>query len=284
MTQLLWGNQTIDQYKNLDPPEYRARVNQLKWRTVYQGIPASDFQRDDILASLPSNYNPTDNFPIKDFNMTFNFDAQKMRTHIWFYYRLMEQVDSEIGTVLDALEKSSFKDNTLIIFTSDHGDMAGSHNLTGKNLPYEECQRVPLIIAGNGIQKNVVDITTPVSTGWDILPTILDLMQIDVPSELHGISLRNKITKNEEIDRKYLYYETKNSYGVIEDGKFKYSRFITRKPFTVYPPENESLFDLETDPGELFNLINSSEYTSKLSRLRAALAVEMGLRNIAIGD
>lgn len=281
MTQLLWGNQTLEDYAGLGPMEYRARVNQLSWRPTFQAIPASNFQGDGILATLPANYAPTDKFPIKDFNITFNFNVQRMRTHIWFYNRLVEQVDAEIGQVLDALESSPYKDNTVIIFTSDHGEMAGAHNLQGKNIPYQESQKVPLIFVGSGVQEHVVDITTPVSNGWDMLPTILDLMDIEKPDELHGISLYDKITRNKELDRKYLYYETVNSHGVLEDGRYKYTHFVERNPYSLHPGQNESLFDLQTDPGELRNLVDDVSFTAKLIQLRSALAAEMAIRGMS---
>ena len=195
-----------------------------------------------------------------------------MRVHMWFYYRLMEQVDKEIGKVLDALENSPYKDNTLIVFTSDHGEMACSHGLTGKNHPYQECQKVPLIFVGKNIPEGVVDCTNTVCNGWDMLPTMLDLSGIDVPEELNGLSLKKVITDGKKLDRKYLYFETVNSYGVIEDGRYKYTKFGL-----AGDNENgtEALFDLSEDPGELHNLIFDPDCGQKAGELRAELERQM---------
>jgi arylsulfatase A-like enzyme len=150
--------------------------------------------------------------------------------------------------------------------------MAFSHGLTGKNVPYEESQRVPLIFVGKGIPEGVIDNTTPVCNGWDLIPTMLDMAGIEKPAEQKGLSLYNTMTEDEAIDRQYLYYETVNSFGVLENGRFKYTRFVLKGET---PGGTESLFDLEKDPGELFNLADERQYAPKLEELRAALAKQM---------
>jgi len=288
MAQLLWGTQQLSDFTGLDDMEYRARINQLAWRDVYKTIPASDWNSDGIKATMPKNYAVTNTFPINNMesvNNAYNSVPRK-RAAIWFYYQLMEQVDAEIGQVLDALENSRFKNNTVIIFTSDHGEMGISHNATAKNLPYQECQRVPLIFVGNGVKKGVIDTQTPVCNGWDMLPTMLDLMGLPIPAELCGISLRNKITKGEEINRQYLYVETVNTCGILEDGRYKYTRFYSQfpgggsSPYTLNSGQTEALFDLQTDPGELSNLASQSSFATIKARLKAALQAEVNRRGI----
>jgi len=297
VTQVLWNNVPIEQYiRELPDPsmELRARFNQVRWRGVYQQIPSSAWNNDD-LGKMPFNHARTDRFPISNASLDAKSGAfnsiQRNRAHIWFYYNLMEQVDAEIGMVLDALEKSPFRDNTMIVFTSDHGEMGLSHGLTAKNLPYEESMRVPLIFAGPGVPQGVIDLNTPVSNGWDMLPTMLDLMGLDIPSELHGISLKNKMTKGEDINRKYLYFETVNSFGVLEDGRYKYVRFVTARvdgvslvdnPFILNPGEFDAMFDLENDQGEEKNLVHNPVHNSKKEQLRSALQAELAIRGINI--
>lgn len=270
MTQVLFNDKQLADFK-ADEIDMRARRNQIAYRSVYRGIDPARFDGDE-LAKIPANRAPTDRFPYVKIKDRFAMTDHNIRVHIWFYYRLMEQVDREIGQVLDALEKSPHKDNTLIVFTSDHGEMAGSHGLTGKNLPYEECQKVPMIFAGKGISQGVVDNQTTVCNGWDLLPTMLDLSGLPVPARLNGLSLKERMTRGKELDRKYLYYETVNSYGVLEDGRYKYTRFGLADP-----GENgvESLFDLEKDPGELRNLVFDESYASKLEELRRELPEQM---------
>ncbi len=270
MAQLLFNNKQLEDFQTSDI-EMWARANQIRWRGVYRSMDPTLFDGDQV-AKLPFNTAETDRFPLTKLKQPYVGDSHKTRAHIWFYYRLMEQVDKEIGVVLDALEKSPYKDNTTIIFTSDHGEMAGSHGAVGKNLPYQECQKVPFIFVGKGIKQGVVDNTTPVCNGWDLLPTMLDLAGIDIPKELNGLSLKETITEGKALDRKYLYYETVNSYGVLDSGRYKYTRFNVPQD-----AENgtESLFDLDKDPGELHNLVGDASYASKLDELRKELVVQM---------
>jgi len=303
----MWDSNSYAYYEDrynlgiLDAMELRARFNQVWIRdNVFKNIPGSDFNNNGVRASLPANVRSTDKHPISNMSSVNGRYATLARDRIslWFYYYLMEQVDGQIGQVLDALENSKFKDNTLIVFTSDHGEMGISHGLTAKNLPYEESARVPLIFAGNGIPEGVIDLDTPVNAGFDMLPTILKLMELDIPAQLHGISLANKITKGEEINRKYLYLESVNSYGVLEDGRYKYTRFVNTRndgtslhdnPYILDPNQMidgryETLFDLDPqkDPDELINLAHDPTYAAKLTQLRTALQAELTLRGINI--
>jgi len=270
MAQLLFNDKQLSDFK-ADEIEMWARENQLRWRNVYRSIDPAAFDGDE-LARLPFNTAETDRFPAVKLKRPYGNDYRKTRAHIWFYYRLMEQVDKEIGVVLDALEASPCKDNTIVVFTSDHGEMAGSHGAVGKNLPYQECQKVPFIFAGKGIRQGVIDNTTPVCNGWDLLPTLLDLAGLEIPKELNGVSLANTLRTGAPVNRQYLYYETVNSYGILDGGRYKYTRFGL--------PEDgvngvESLFDLRNDPGELHNLAGDKAYAAKLDELRKVLKVEM---------
>lgn len=270
MAQLLFNNKQLSDFDTSEI-EMWSRENQIRWRGVYRSLDPALFE-SDALARLPFNAAETDRFPAVKLKQPYGSDDHKTRAHIWFYYRLMEQVDAEIGVVLDALEKSPYKDNTIVVFTSDHGELAGSHGAVGKNLPYQECQKVPFIVAGKGIQQGVIDNTTPVCNGWDLLPTMLDLAGIEIPKELNGISLANTVRTGAPVDRQYLYYETVNSYGILDGGRYKYTRFGL--------PEDgvngvESLFDLEKDPGELHNLVGDKAYAGKLGELREVLKGEM---------
>ena len=293
MAQLLWSTTqtSLDDFPSADRDELLARANQLYWQGIYKAMPPSSWN-EGTLAKLPDNYASTsNNFPINNLssvNSSYSNDARK-RASIWFYYRLMEQVDAEIGQVLTALENSPFKDNTVIIFTSDHGDMGISHNLTAKNLPYQECQKVPLIFVGNGVPQGVIDTESLVCSGWDLLPTMLDLMGLPIPNELNGqggISLLDKMTKNTPITRQYVYTETVNSCVVL-DGTYKYIRFFPTfpgggdSPYTLATGQTEALFNLQTDPGELNNLAGNSSYNTIKETLKTVLQAEVNKRGIA---
>ena len=105
-----------------------------------------------------------------------NYSDRDWRNYRWIYCRLTEKVDAQIGQLLDTLKETGLEENTLVIFTSDHGDMDGSHRLASKNLFYEESVGVPFLMQYKGvIPAGRVDTRNIVSNGLDVLPTLCDL-------------------------------------------------------------------------------------------------------------
>lgn len=186
----------------------------------------------------------------------------------WMYYRLTESVDRQIGRVLVALEKSGQLDNTIIVFTSDHGEMNESHKLITKNVMFEESQRVPLIFAGKGIKSNFVDKRTLTCNGLDFLPTICDLVGIQSPNGLHGVSLKSYLTGKGKIpERKFIITEDYNSFQ-IHDGRYK----LTIYELTGNP---EMLVDLISNPGETINYASNPSYSGIKAKLKKSLLEDL---------
>ena len=130
----------------------------------------------------------------------------------WMYHRLTESVDAQVGRVLTALKNAGLEENTIVVFTSDHGDMNGSHGLILKNVLFEEAQRVPFIFVGKGIKSNVADNKTPNCNGLDFIPTICDLAGVKYSKMLPGISLKPYLTgEGKTPTRKY--FVTEDYYG-----------------------------------------------------------------------
>ena len=113
--------------------------------------------------------------------------------HHWIYHRLTEDVDRQIGTILEALSETGLDKNTIIVFTSDHGDMDGSHKMVHKGVFYEESTRVPFIIAGPGVKQGV-DREHLVSSSVDLIPTFCDFAGIEIPRAIQGLSLKSIAT------------------------------------------------------------------------------------------
>ena len=114
---------------------------------------------------------------------------QQWQYYAYIYYRQVEMLDADVGRILDALEASGNADNTLIIFTSDHGEELGEHGNVGKWFPYNGSLKVPLICSLPGRIDGCLDEKHLVS-GIDILPTICDYADIDVPEHAVGMSVR----------------------------------------------------------------------------------------------
>ncbi len=205
--------------------------------------------------------------------MARSWDTAQWDRYNWMYYRLTESVDAQIGRVLNALEKSGLDKSTIIVFTSDHGDMHGAHQLILKNVMFEECQRIPFMFAGHGIKQNYVDTTTLVCNGLDFLPTICDLAGIPYPKELPGISLKPYLTGNgEKPHREYIITEGYNA-DQITDGRFKY---------TVYelPGYPELLTDLQVNPGEIINYANDPARSEMKTTLKKELMLNLDQRGL----
>jgi choline-sulfatase len=187
------------------------------------------------------------------------------RLHRWAYCRLTEMVDKKIGILLDALREAQIEDNTLIVFTSDHGDMDSAHKLEHKQVLYEESVRVPFIMSYKGvIPEGIVNYTNLVSNGLDLLPTLCDYADIEISKGLPGRSLR-PLTEGRNTDqwRDFVVSESQNG-RMLRTERFKY---------TIYDSgENrEQLIDMKNDPGEMKNLANVKDYKDILDSHRRLL-------------
>ncbi|MBT3200076.1 MAG: sulfatase-like hydrolase/transferase [Phycisphaerales bacterium] len=216
---------------------------------------APPINETDTMTTLRKGYQGKGSlFPVGDFT-----DGQ-WRQLRWGYYRLIEKVDAEIAKVLAALAKSGRDENTVIIFTSDHGDCAGAHRFNQKTVFYDESARVPLIIRRKGeTKKRQCD--KLVNTGVDILPTMLDYAGIAVPKKLPGRSLRPIVAGKPPADwPDHLVIQNHLSQTVAVDGirATAQGRMVRTEQYKycVYDhgTQRESLVDMKNDPLETKNI------------------------------
>jgi choline-sulfatase len=205
------------------------------------------------------------------------FDEAKWQQYRWAYFRMIERVDQYIATILDALKSSGQLENTIVVFTSDHGDMQGAHGWNQKTVLYEESTNVPLIICAPG-KKGSRTSDRLVNTGVDLLPTLCTLAGVAVPSGLPGLSLKPSVEQDNVSDpRSYVVVQNKMTQGSPVDGQKPEpaGRMVRSKRFKycVYDLGNrrESLVDLENDPGETVNLIHMKDYAEEAERHRQYL-------------
>ena len=185
--------------------------------------------------------------------------------YIGYYCDHVALLDSQIGRLMEALDERDLIEDTLIVFTSDHGDMTGAHGgLIDKGLPYEEAMRVPMVFSNpaltakrwNGLALNM-----------DILPTALGLLGVEFePRQAKDLS--NGITSPGPENRGFLMAEY---HGL----RFLYSQRILISDdnwkFVFSPGDYDELYDLNTDPSELRNLAKSLGAEQRLAEMRAAL-------------
>jgi arylsulfatase A-like enzyme len=208
--------------------------------------------------------------------MAMDFDKDDWRQYRWAYNRLVEMVDGQIGKVLQSLEDNGLADNTVVIFTSDHGDGYGAHRWHQKSVLYEESCRVPFIISypGKG-RRNETD-QRLISVGIDMMATISDIVDVDMPEgPYYGLSalpfVLDKNTKAPTHDYVVSEAEVKISKNEGIEGrglrtpKYKYHLWSKGE-------HREQLFDMVNDPGETRNLANNPEYAGQLSKHRELFA------------
>jgi uncharacterized sulfatase len=183
------------------------------------------------------------------------------------YHATISYVDSQIGRVVDALDRLGLADNTIIVFISDHGYHLGEHGLWMKQTCFEEAARVPMIIvapkaAANGkASKRTIELV-------DIYPTLTDLAGVKAPDGLEGVSLRPLLVNADAPWSRAAYTQT------VTKGKDKvqgYSVRTERWRFTEWQngEKGMELYDHENDPQELKNLANDPAFASIISELKA---------------
>ena len=177
----------------------------------------------------------------------------QLRAMIANYYGMIALIDHNVGRILTELHTLGLSENTIVVYTSDHGDWLGDHGLILKGpMPYDGLLRVGCIIAGPGVpQGQVVD--DPVST-LDLAPTFLDYAGVAPTSPMHGRSLRGLIEGRGE-PREYAYNEWDlhaSRCGVAL--RLRTVRTRTHRMTVELDSGAGELYDLVRDPGEMTNL------------------------------
>jgi len=185
------------------------------------------------------------------------------------YFASITFMDAQVGRVLDALDSHGLSDNTIIVFTSDHGYHLGEHGLWQKMSLFEESARVPLIIAAPGIGNPGTVASTPVGL-IDLYPTLAELCGVDTPDNLQGQSLVPMLADPKSKGRGWTISQ------VSRRGKKRVSGFTIRTPRWRYTEWDEAkqgreLYDHDNDPLEQTNLANDSQQAEVIANLSAKL-------------
>ena len=231
-------------------------------------------------------------------------NPRQMQQDMVNYFGLIQEVDDNLGRLFDAIKARGDWDSTLVIFTSDHGEQLGDHWLTSKLGYFDQSYHIPLIVRDPRAQadvsrgQQVVDFTENV----DLMPTMLDWLGLDIPSQCDGFSLlpmlrsgkmphgwREEVfwecdfrnVRDDSLERHLGLTLHQCSLSVLRDHDFKYVHFGAMPPL---------FFDLRQDPGEFVNQAESPEYqglvleyAQKLLSLKMNHA-ERGLTEIMLGE
>jgi arylsulfatase A-like enzyme len=200
-------------------------------------------------------------------------DPEKIKYMISSYYGLVSEIDDWVGQILKKLDELGLAENTLVIFTSDHGEMLGAHGLREKNVFYEESAHIPLLMRFPGKIEKTRIVDGYVST-VDLFATILDYLKIG-EYKSDGKSLRGLIEGTDQEHGKYVVTEwdyrgdSESNYMVVKDG---WKLII---PFSENSAVINALYNLNDDPHEMNNLIGKNpdklKYAEKAEDLRKCL-------------
>jgi len=182
---------------------------------------------------------------------------EAIRQELAAYYAVIDDMDAQIGRILRALDRSGRRENTVIVFTSDHGLALGSHGLMGKQNMYEHTIGVPFIIAGPGIPQGVRSDAQIYLR--DMFPTVCELAGIETPATVQGKSLVP-----------ILNGETHEIYPAVYGYFYDFQRMVRTDRWKLirYPKvDRTQLFDLKNDPFERNNLADQPEHAATVRSL-----------------
>ena len=195
------------------------------------------------------------------------------------YYALVSSLDAQVGRILQAIDTSPLRENTLVIYTSDHGEMAGHHGIWQKQCFYEPAVKVPLMLRlPSGETGRVAENVSLV----DVLPTLLEVASLETPSDLPGDSLlriarhqasetpaeacqqddRDRVTSGRAVFSEYHHMGMLNAGFMLKRGDYKLCHYVGSEP---------QLFNVDIDPLENNDLALKPEYAAKRSEMETAL-------------
>lgn len=173
------------------------------------------------------------------------------------YWGLVTQVDMSVGAILDKLESLGLSDNTIVVFTSDHGELMGSHGLAHKGNHLEEAARVPFLLRVPWLNKSQKMIEKRVSQ-IDLVPTLLELMNNELPGYLQGESLVPALKGEQWFAARDIFIEKKSCITVISKEGWK---------LMLMKNDKSQLFNLNNDPLEINNLYDQPEHHDVVKKL-----------------
>lgn len=214
----------------------------------------------------------------------WDLDPKVARQAIQAYYASITFADAQVGRILKALDETGLADNTIVVFTSDHGYHMGEHGHYQKTTLFENATRVPLIIAGPGARAAGQTATT-LAEMVDIYPTLADLTNLTPPDSVAGKSLLPALSDPSAQLRDSAFSQLGTGYS-IRTSRYRYTEWGNEAS------QGAELYDRSTDPEELVNLIDNpdrQETIQELStllrkRITEALQPPAGVKQIDFGN
>ena len=199
-----------------------------------------------------------------------------LRRSLAGYYGNISQVDVCIGQILSALEETGLSRDTIVVYTSDHGEMAGAHRMWTKHSMYDESVNVPLLIrlprrdAAGTVRSELV-------SQVDLYPTLAELCGLSLPAGIRGRSFAPLLMGEAHTPRDHVFAQYDFCHSVFT----RDDRYVGRPPIRMIRTQNwklnhlewgqDELYDLQSDPGEHLNRIDDPALTSTIAELNTLL-------------
>ena len=247
---------------------------------VPSNVPPECLERvKDIPISLPPNYLP-DNDPYAD-NWARFFGNERDELIDWMrcYYAMVANLDDNIGRLTKAIHDLKLDENSILVFTSDHGELFGAHGRRAKNIFYEEAVRVPFIMRWKGVigeheQRDICLNTV------DIMPTLLSLMGLRIPDTVEGADLSQYIRRSNITADNGALMMCCGPTATYGDGNEWRAYRTKRYTYAIFKKDGaELLFDHINDPYQMHDLSDSPNYQALLKELRERMWEKMNRIN-----
>jgi arylsulfatase A-like enzyme len=189
-------------------------------------------------------------------------DAERMTRG---YYAAISYLDAQIGRILKCLEEEGLRDETIVVFTTDHGFAVGEHRHWGKHCLHEPDLQVPLIIRAPGYAPGR---TRALTEHVDLFPTVCDLLGVEAPDFVEGASLKPLIDDPRRSWKQAVFSQARKSENemgyTLRSDQYRYSRWVTGDGEVA----QEELYDYRRDPGSMRSVHAESDYSEVLSEMR----------------
>jgi iduronate 2-sulfatase len=197
---------------------------------------------------------------------TYGVTPELHRGLLQAYYASVSYMDAQVGRVLEALEQEGLKDNTIVVFTSDHGYLLGHHHKFQKQHLFEEATRVPFIVSVPWMEPRHGAETRMITELIDLYPTLADLAGLHAPACLQGTSLKPLLADPASTEwKKDMAFTVSRSGGEsIKTNQWRFTQW-------GFGDKGTELYDLKEDPGEFTNLAGKPEHAAVLALMKKRL-------------
>jgi len=252
-------------------PHFPLIIPEKWWKHYADRVPMPRIP-PGLLNEIPLNY--------KHLRIGFNMEdvpPETVKLGRELYYGFVEWLDDQIGKLLAALEDSGQAENTVVIYTADHGENMGEHGLWWKNCMYDHAARVPLIISWparwTGGQRRSLT-----CSHLDLVQTIAEIAGCKCPDDWDGDSMcawldDGKTPWKDRAISQYYAHNITSGFVMLRQGPYKY---VYHSPPDEHHSAQEELYDLRSDPGEFHNLASRPEHRTRCAAMLAAIVKEIG--------